>query len=143
MWLEIIRDTRKELGLSIKDVAIKANMAERTVKRIFDGDTDNPYASHLYRIAAVLDLSLDDLLADGQAIVGGKKVVALTEENNALKAEVERLTAELVGANADVAVLKDTLATLSAKNDYLTERLAHKEEIIELHNYYMKIKSHE
>lgn len=143
MWLEIIRDTRKELGLSIKDVAIRANMAERTVKRIFDGDTDNPYASHLYRIAAVLDLSLDDLLADGQAIVGGKKVVALTEENNALKAEVERLTAELVGANADIAVLKDTLVTLSAKNDYLTERLAHKEEIIELHNYYMKIKSHE
>lgn len=143
MFLEIIRQKSKELGYSIKDVATMANMSERTVKRIFTGETDNPYASHLHRIAVVLDLSLDDLLADGQSIVGGKKVVALTEENNALKAEVERLTSELVGANADIAVLKDTVATLSAKNDSLTERLAHKDEIIELHNFYMRRKSNE
>lgn len=140
MWLDMIRQRRDELGYSVKDVAREANMAERTVTRIFSGETDNPYASHLYRIAAVLDLSLDDLLADGESVIGGKKNVALMEENAALKAEVERITAELVGANADIAVLKDTLATLSAKNANLEERLQHKEEIIALHNYYMRQK---
>lgn len=143
MWLDIIRERRKELGYTVKDVAREAKLSERTTTRIFNGETEDPYASNLYRIAVALDLSLDDLLADGQSVVGGKKFAAMKEENNALTAEVERLTAELVGANAEIAVLKDTLATLSAKNDSLAQRLEHKEEIIALHNYYMNRKSNE
>lgn len=143
MWLDIIRERRKELGYTAKDIAREAKLTERTVTRIFSGETEDPYASNLYRIAVVLDLSLDDLLADGQSVVGGKKFAAMKEENNALTAEVERLTAELVGANSEIAVLKDTLATLSAKNDSLSQRLEHKEEIIALHNYYMHRKSNE
>lgn len=138
MWLEIIRERRKELGYSIKHVAEEAKLTERTTARIFSGETEEPYASNLYSIAVVLDLSLDDLLADGRAVVGSKKLAVLKEEKDALTAEVERLTAELALVAAENAVQKDKIVTLTAENDILRLKLEHKEEIIALHNYYNK-----
>ena len=138
MWLEIIRERRKELGYTIKHIAEEAKLTERTTSRIFSGETDDPYASNLYRIAAVLDLSLDDLLADGNSVVGSKKLEVLQEETASLNTEVERLTAELSLVNAENAVLKDKVASLTSENDLLRLKLEHKEEIISLHNYYIK-----
>lgn len=138
MWLEIIRERRKELGYSIKHVAEEAKLTERTTARIFSGETEEPYASNLYRIAVVLELSLDDLLADGRAVVGSKKLAILKEEKDALTAEVERLTTELALVTAENAVQKDKIVTLTAENDILRLKLEHKEEIIALHNYYNK-----
>ena len=143
MWLEIIRERRKELGYSIKHIAEEAKLTERTTARIFSGETEDPYASNLYSIAAVLELSLDDLLADGRSVVAGKKLAVLREETDALTAEVERLTAELALIGAENAVLKDKNATLTAENDILRLKLEHKEEIIALHNYYIKMKTNE
>jgi transcriptional regulator with XRE-family HTH domain len=138
MWLEIIRERRKELGYTIKHIAEEAKLTERTTSRIFSGETDDPYASNLYRIAAVLDLSLDDLLADGNSVVGSKKLEVLQEETASLNTEVERLAAELSLVNAENAVLKDKVASLTSENDLLRLKLEHKEEIISLHNYYIK-----
>ena len=140
MWLEIIRERRKELGYTIKHIAEEAKLTERTTSRIFSGETDDPYASNLYRIAAVLDLSLDDLLADGHAVVGGKKLEILKAEADSLNAEVERLTAELSLVSAENAVLKDKVVNLTAESDILRLKLEHKEEIISLHNYYINLK---
>ena len=143
MWLEIIRDRRKELGYSIKHIAEEAKLTERTTARIFSGETEDPYASNLYRIAAVLDLSLDDILAEGHAIVGSKRLITLQEENNALTAEVERLNSELALLTAENNVQKDKLVVLTAENDVLRLKLEHKEEIIAIHNYYIKMRSSE
>ena len=143
MWLEIIKERRKELGYSIKHIAEEAKLTERTTARIFSGETEDPYASNLYRIAAVLDLSLDDILADGPAIVGSKRLNTLQEENSTLAAEVERLTAELALVSAEGAVLKDKIVTLTAENDILRLKLEHKEELLALHNYYIKSKAND
>ena len=143
MWLEIIRERRKELGYSIKHIAEEAKLTERTTARIFSGETEDPYASNLYRIAAVLDLSLDDILADGHAVVGSKKFAILQEENSTLTAEVERLTAELALVTAENAIRKDKVVTLTAENDILRLKLEHKEEIIAIHNYYNRMKTNE
>lgn len=143
MWLKIIQERRKELNLTIKQVAEQARLTERTTTRIFSGETEDPYSSNLYRIAVVLNLSLDDILADGQAVVCSKNLTVLREEKDALAAEVERLTAELALVNAENAVQKDKIVTLTAENDLLRLKLEHKEEIIALHNYYIKTKSNE
>ena len=125
MWLDNLKELKKKSGMSSKQIADATNLPERTVARIFSGDTDNPYMDTLRRIVAVLDGSLDDLFAESKTVVGTKDLAVL-------QAEVDRLTAENV-------ILKDKVVALSAEIDLLRLKLEHKEEIISLHNYYKSL----
>lgn len=133
MWLNNLKDLKKQAGMSVKQIAEKTNLPERTVSRIFSGDTDNPYADTLHRIVSVLGGSLDCILADSKAVVG-------TADLSALQAEVDRLHGELALLQAENAVLDGKVSTLQAENDLLRLKLEHKEEIIAIHNYYNKLK---
>lgn len=134
MWLENLKDLKKQTGMSSKQIAEATNLPERTVSRIFSGDTDNPYMDTLHRIVSVLGGSLDSIFADTKTVVGDANLAAL-------QAEVDRLIAENGILTAENAVLKDKVSNLSAENDVLRMKLEHKEEIISLHNYYNKLKS--
>ena len=134
MWLDNLKELKKEKGMSAKQIAEKTKLPERTVNRIFSGDTDNPYVDTLHRIVTVLGGSLDDILADTKMVVGEKNLVTLQEN-------VDVITAERDLAIAENAILKDKVVTLTAENDMLKRELKHKDEIIALHNYYNKLNS--
>jgi transcriptional regulator with XRE-family HTH domain len=134
MWLDNLKCLKKEKGMSIKQIAEATNLPERTVNRIFSGDTDNPYVDTLHRIVSVLGGSLDSILADTKVVVGGADLITL-------QADVDRLNGELALISAENAVLKDKVVNLTAENDILRLKLEHKEEIIALHNYYIKQKT--
>lgn len=143
MWLENLKELKKERGVTNKYIAEATNLPERTVTRIFSGDTDNPYVDTLHRIVTVLGGSLDSILADTKVVVGGADLITLQEENNTLTAEVERLNAELALVTAENTIQMDKVATLTAENDILRLKLEHKEEIIAIHNYYIKMKTND
>ena len=126
MWLDNLKEMKKRTGMSSKQIAEATNLPERTVCRIFSGDTENPYMDTLRRIVAVLGGSLDDLFAESKLRIANTDLIAL-------QAEFDKLQAENV-------TLKDENATLKCENDRLRLTLEHKEEIISLHNYYNKIK---
>ena len=132
MWLDNLKELRKTKGMSIKHIAEETNLPERTVARIFSGDTDNPYVDTLRRIVAVLGGSLDDLFAESNIVVANTDLVAL-------QADYDKLNNETALLQAENAVLKDKLVALEAENDRLRLTLAHKEEIISLHNYYKNL----
>lgn len=132
MWLDNIKELKKAKGMSAKQIAEATKLPERTVTRIFSGDTDNPYVDTLHRIVTVLGGSLDDILADTKVVVGDANLVTLQESVDVVTAERDLITAEN-------AILKDKVATLTAENDMLKMQLKHKEEIIALHNYYNKL----
>jgi transcriptional regulator with XRE-family HTH domain len=136
MWLENLKELKKETGMTVKQIAEKTNLPERTVSRIFSGETDNPYVDTLHRIVTVLGSSLDGIFADTKLVVGEENLAAL-------QADIDRLTSELTLANAELAVLRDKANTLSAENEVLRLKLEHKDELLALHNYYMKMKSNE
>lgn len=138
MWLDRIKERRKELNYTIKYISQETKLPERTVSRIFSGETLSPCVDTLYSIAEVLGLSLDELLADSSSVVGGKNYRILCEENTTLSNEIERLNSELALISAENSMLKDKVGVLTAENDILRLKLEHKEEIISLHNYYMK-----
>lgn len=119
MWLENLKELKKAKGWSSKKIAEETKLPERTVSRIFSGDTPNPYVDTLYRIVAVLDGSLDDVLADSKAVVGSRNLASL-------QSDVDRLTAEN-------AILNDKVVTLTTENDVLRIKLQHKEEIISVY----------
>lgn len=134
MWLDNLKELKKEKKMSSKQIAELTNLPERTVIRIFSGDTDNPYVDTLHRIVSVLGGSLDSILADTKAVVG-------TSDLSTLQAEVDRLQKELELFTTENVILEGKVVTLSAENDLLRLKLEHKEEIIALHNYYIKRQS--
>ena len=133
MWLDNLKQLKKEKGMTSKQIADETNLPERTVNRIFSGDTDNPYVDTLHRIVSVLGGSLDSILADTKVVVGNANLITL-------QADIDKLNADLTMLSAENSMLKDKVTNLTAENEILRMKLEHKEEIISLHNYYNKLK---
>ena len=132
MWLDNLKELKKKTGKSVKQIADDTNLPERTINRIFAGETENPYIDTLHRIVTSLGGSLDDILTDTKVVVSEAKIVDLKESVDIVSAERDLLLAENV-------ILKDKITTLTAEVDLLKMQLNHKEELLALHNYYNKI----
>ena len=115
--------------MSSKQIAEKTNLPERTVTRIFSGDTDNPYVDTLHRIVSVLGGSLDDILADTKVVVATESIVELKENVDVTNAQLDVLAIEND-------MLKAKNAALTTEIELLKKELSHKEELLALHNYY-------
>lgn len=136
MWLDRLKELKKESKLSCKDIADQALYSERTVTRIFSGENPHPNIDTIAKIAKVLGSSLEDVFSETKMVIGDQSLANLQEKFALITAENEMLTAEN-------AVLKDRINTLVADNNLLTLQLKHKEEIIAIHNYYNKLKTQE
>ena len=130
MWLENLKELKKRSGMSAQQIADAAKLPERTVSRILSGDTPDPRMDTIRRMVAVLDGSLDEVFADTDTVVGSKTL-------RATQKELAEATESLSMARAEIAMLKDKVTGLEAENDRLRLTVAHKEEIISIHNYYL------
>lgn len=120
MWLEKLKDLKKAKGMTTKQIADVTKIPESTLKRIFSGDTPDPYISTIHRIVTALGGSLDYILADTNAVITAEKANAETG------AEIEKLKAKIAEQETEILLLK--------------EQLKHKEEILALIDYFAKIK---
>ena len=142
MWLDNLKELKKKTGMSTKQIVEKTNLPERTVCRIFCGETDHPYADTLDLIVKALGYDLGDIFAD-------TKVIVATDELVEIKGSVDVVEAERDLIAAENATLKEQVATLTAENAILKDKNAFlhdkveclKDEIIAIHNYYIKLKS--
>lgn len=135
MWSENLKALKKRTGLSIKQIAEKTNLPERTVNRIFSGEVDNPYVTTLIPIVNALGGSLDELFADTNAVVGSKNLVELQNNLQNVQADKERLIAENT-------VLLNKVSVLNAENEIYKMKLRHKEEELKtIYDYYHKLKT--
>lgn len=141
MWLDILKALKKEKGLSTKQIAEKTNLPERTVNRIFSGDTDNPYMTTLIPIVNVLGGSLDDIFADTKVVVATETVVELQENVAELQENVETVSTEKELLLAENKILQDKVCNLERELELTKMKLMHKEELLAVHNYYTKLKS--
>ena len=143
MWLDNLKELKKETGMSSKQIAEMTHLPERTVIRVFSGDTDNPYVDTIRRIVIALGGSLDSIFADTKVVIGDSNLSVLQSDIECLNSEVTHLTIEN-------GILKDKVVNLTAELDLLKLKLEHKEEIIEnqkrtiaVHEYYMNRKTNE
>lgn len=142
MWLENLKELKLKSGMSSKQIAEKTSLPERTVARIFSGDTDNPYVDTLHRIVTALGSSLDYIFADTKAVVATESLVEAKETANVAEAERdiaaaenEALKEQVLTLTAENAVLRDKVDALRDKVDTL------KDEIIATHKHYIKLMS--
>ena len=132
MWLENLKELKKKTGLSSKQIAEKTNLPERTVSRIFAGESDHPYADTLDRIVKALGYDLGDIFADTAVIVATENLVEIKESVDVVEAE-RNLTL------AENEILKSKIAALTTENELLKKEIQHKDELLALHNYYKSV----
>lgn len=136
MWLDNLKELKKNKGMTCKQIANATQIPESTIKRIFSGDTDNPYVDTVRRIAIALDSSLDEIFAEAKVVLATETLVEVQE------------TAEAVAAEKEVIEIKNDMleakvAALSMEIELLKKELQHKDELLAVYNYFTKIKTTE
>lgn len=121
MWLENLKELKKARGMTSQQIADATKIPISTIKRIFAGDTPDPYVSTIHRIVTVLDGSLDDILADTSAVLAPKKIAEAE-----VITELEMLRAKTIAQETEILLLR--------------EQLHHKDELLAVYNYFTKIK---
>lgn len=139
MWLDNLKELKKEANMSNKQLAERSNLPIKTVERILLGYTANPYLDTLDRLATALNCTIGDIVADTRAVVGDSTLSELSETVNAVTAEKDVLQAKAEMVIAENAVLKEKISVLTSENEFLKLQLAHKEELLAVHNYYNKL----
>ena len=126
MWLENLKELKKAKGMTSKQIANATNIPESTIKRIFAGETDNPYVDTLRRIATALDSSLDEIFAETKVVVATETLAEVKENAEAVEEELKTLRERVISQEAEILILK--------------ERLEHKDEILRLIDYFAKVR---
>lgn len=129
MWLDNLKEIKKSKGMTLAQIADATKIPESTIKRIFSGDTDNPYVDTVRRIADALDTTLDNIFAETKVVLATETLIEVKENANIVEAE-----RNLIVVENDM--LKAKVTALTTEIELLRKELAHKEEIIALHNYY-------
>ena len=132
MWLDNLRELKKKSGMTNKQIADKTNLPERTVNRIFSGETDHPYADTLDLIVKALDYDLGDIFADTKVVVATDDLVEIKECVDVVEAERDLILVENE-------MLKAKNAALTTENELLKKEIQHKDELLAVHNYYKSI----
>jgi transcriptional regulator with XRE-family HTH domain len=133
MWLENLKELKKNKGMTSKQIADATNIPESTIKRIFAGDTIDPYVSTIHRIVTVLGGSLDNILADTNAVLSTESLVEVKETAEVAEAERDLVLAELEMLRAKTTAQETEILLLK-------EKLHHKDELLAVYNYFTKIK---
>ena len=136
MWLDNLKELKKAKGMTAKQIADATKIPESTIKRIFAGETTDPYVSTIHRIVIALGGSLDHILADTNAVLSTESLVEVKENANVVEAELDLIIAEN-------AILKTEVAALTTKIAMLEKDIQYKDELLALHNYYKKLMAKE
>lgn len=130
MWRERIIEAKKALGVSPKIMSERTmHIPERTIVRLLNGETSNPYVDTVLEVGASVGLSPQEIFSETNLVLGNKDLATLQADLDVAKAENDTLVAENT-------LLKDKLARLTTEFDLLKKELEHKDEIINLHNFY-------
>ena len=132
MWLNNLQEMKRRANKSTKQIASETNLPERTVSRIFSGETEHPQIDTLHPIVVCLGGSLNELFADTNVVVATESLLEVKEAAEVIEAERDLVLAELE-------MLRAKTTAQEAEITLLKERLQHKDEIIALHNYYNKL----
>ena len=129
MWLENLKELKKAKGMTAKQIADATKIPEGTIKRIFAGETDDPYVSTIHRIVVALGGSLDHVLADTNVVLAPGSLVEAKETADIAEAKLEIILAENE-------MLKAKTNSQATEIELLKSELQHKEELLALHKYY-------
>lgn len=132
MWLENLQELKKKTGMTVKQIAEKTRLPERTINRILSGETDHPYADTLDLIVKAMGYDLGDIFSDTKVVIATDELVGIKEAVDVVEAERDLILVENE-------MLKAKNAALTTENELLRKEVQHKDELLALHNYYKSV----
>ena len=120
MWLDNLKELKKRTGMTSKQISEKTRLPERTINRIFSGETDHPYADTLDIIVKALGYDLGDIFADTKVVVATDDLVEIKECVDVVEAERDLTIVENE-------MLKSKNAALVQENELLKKEIQHKD----------------
>ena len=135
MFRERILEEKKRLNFSARTMSdmSKLHIPEETISRVLSGKTADPGINTVLDLAEAVGLKPYEVFMDATLAAEFKTFLELKSRSEETEAERIRIIAENES-------LKTTNAGLVDRIRVLEIQLSHKEEIIELHNYYNKLK---
>ena len=133
-WLKNLIDLKDKTNKTCKQIAEGTKQPERTIVRIFKGETENPTITTLIPIVNYLGGNLSELFADTCAIVGSSNLSTLQQKKDNLQAEYDLLLAEKN-------LLKTETDTLKGRVELLEMKLMYTEKLLLVYEKFDKFKS--
>ena len=138
-WLIALIELKNKVGISVKEIAEKENLSEKSVSNVFFGKSKNPGVDLIRRIIHALGGSWRDIFGESDAVIGSHDLVTLQAEADALREEKALLESRLAIAELDLTSQKAKVSALESEIKILTLRLEYEEKINAVHSYYNKI----
>ena len=130
MWRERIIEAKKAKGISTKTMSERTmHIPERTIIRLLNGETDNPYVDTVLEVGASVGLTPQEIFSETNLVLGDKDLSTLQSELEMVKAERDLLVTQNT-------ILNDKVVNLEKELELQKKDLTHKEELLALHNYY-------
>lgn len=131
-WLERIIEAKTSKGITTKQMSERIGLPTKTIDRILAGKTRTPYIDTVLDLGASVGLTPKEIFTETGVVLGD-------QELSAYQAEVEALKAELAAVAADNVELKVKIAAQEAELDLMRMKMEHKEQIIALHERYVRV----
>ena len=138
MWLDNLKELKKEKNLTTKRLAELANLPEKTVIRILSGQTANPYLDTLDRLAIALDSTIGDILAGTKAVVGDTSLTEMQAQIDELNSKIEGITAQNELILKDNAIQIEKVNVLTKELELANLKLMYTEKLLATHEHYLK-----
>ena len=142
MWLDNLKALKAEKGMTSKQIADATKLPERTVSRIFSGETEHPRIDTIGIIVDALGGTLSDVFADTNVIVATETLEEVKETLEEVKGTANVMEAERDLVKIENERLKIENANMVTELKLLQKELLHKEELLALHNFYSKLIPH-
>lgn len=134
MFRDRIIEEKKRLGISAKTMSDRSrlHLPEETISRFLSGKTVDPGVGTVLDLAETVGLASYEAFMDATLAAEFKAFLELKSKSEETEADRIRIVAENES-------LKTTNAALADKIGILEMQLAHKEEIIAIHDRYCKL----
>lgn len=138
-WLINLIELKNKTGMSSKQIADKENLSEKSVARVFSGESKNPGVDLVRRIIYALGGTWSEIFGESGAVIGGQSLATLQAEVDKLNEENALLSSSLNIANLEIEMLKGKLAASESENKILSLRLEYEEKLVAVHTFYNKL----
>lgn len=131
-WLINLIELKNRTDITIRQIAEKENLAEKSVQNVFYGKAKNPGVDLVRRIVHALGGSWTEIFAETCAVIGSQDLASLQGENAELRVCID-------GLKIDLEMEKKKNATLESENKMLTVKLEYEQKINNIHDIYGKL----
>ena len=138
-WLINVIELFNSTDMTLKQIAEKENLSEKSVSNVFLGKSKNPGVDLVRRIIHALGGSWAEIFGESGAVIGGKDLVALQAEIATLTHDLDVYKTNCNMLDLENSVLKDKIAALDNENKLLSLKLEYEEKLNAVHNFYNKL----